>query len=86
MAAFTPYHVHNAFGIESKVEEQLQPGITISKPVRITIIFVSWSFFFSNVLFQILPKYAPTQWQQPQQGFTISKQVRRVLLCRYSEF
>jgi hypothetical protein len=35
MRAFTPYHVHNAFGIESKVEEQLQPGITISKPVRV---------------------------------------------------
>lgn len=34
MRAFSSYHVHNAFGIESKVEEQLQPGITISKPVR----------------------------------------------------
>jgi hypothetical protein len=35
MCAFSPYHVHNAFGIEAKVEEQLQPGITISKPVRV---------------------------------------------------
>ena len=33
MRGFSPYHVHTAFGIESKVEEELQPGITISKPV-----------------------------------------------------
>lgn len=33
MRGFTAYHVHTAFGIESKVEEELQPGITISKPV-----------------------------------------------------
>jgi hypothetical protein len=33
MTAFSAYHVHNTFGIEAKVEEQLQPGISISRPV-----------------------------------------------------
>eukprot|EP00878_Enallax_costatus_P041558 GHUV01048367.1.p1 GENE.GHUV01048367.1~~GHUV01048367.1.p1 ORF type:complete len:167 (+),score=38.02 GHUV01048367.1:131-631(+) len=33
MRGFSPYHVHTAFEIESKVEEELQPGITISKAV-----------------------------------------------------
>jgi hypothetical protein len=32
MRAFSLYNLHTAFGIDSKVEEQLQPGITISKP------------------------------------------------------
>jgi hypothetical protein len=44
MRAFTPYHVHNAFGIESKVEEQLQPGITISKPVRVLQLLICKGF------------------------------------------
>jgi hypothetical protein len=33
MRAFSLYNLHTAFGFDSKVEEQLQPGITISKPV-----------------------------------------------------
>jgi hypothetical protein len=32
MRAFSLYNLHTAFGIDSKVEEQLQPGISISKP------------------------------------------------------
>jgi hypothetical protein len=33
MRAFSPYTLHTAFGFDSKVEQELQPGITISKPV-----------------------------------------------------
>lgn len=33
MGAFTNYGVHNAFGIEAMVEEELRPGIMLSKPV-----------------------------------------------------
>ena len=34
MRAFSLYTLHSTFGFDSKVEQQLQPGITISKPVR----------------------------------------------------
>ena len=36
MRAFSLYNLHTAFGFDSKVEQQLQPGITISKAVSVT--------------------------------------------------
>jgi len=33
MRAFSLYTLHTSFGFDSKVEQELQPGITISKPV-----------------------------------------------------
>jgi hypothetical protein len=33
MRAFTLYNLHTTFGFDSKVEQELQPGITISKAV-----------------------------------------------------
>jgi hypothetical protein len=33
MKGFGGYHIHNLFGIEAKVDQELQPGITISKNV-----------------------------------------------------
>jgi hypothetical protein len=33
MEGFSGYHVHNAFGVEANVDQELQPGIMISKPV-----------------------------------------------------